>query len=324
MKLPFKVAGLALIFSALSAFAQPTTSLTSQPLKVVVPFAPGGGTDLYARLLSNGLSKRGVQMVVENKPGASGMIAATAVARAKPDGRTILFASLGTLVSNAVLLDKLTYDPQKDFRGVTQIGYQPSLIVARPDAPFKDIRGLVAYAKANPEKINRGSPGAAIITNLAPLAFENKYGFKTTHIPFNGVAPGFIALVSGQIDIMGTGPSGIAPYVSDGRMTLLGVMGESRLPQFPNVQTFKEQGYDFNGNLWYGLSVPAGTPVETVKELNKIVNEVLNDRDFKERAREMSVEPKGSSPDEYDAYVRAETERWVPELKRIKASMDTK
>ena len=324
MKLAWRLAGLALLCSALPALAQDSSALTSQPIKVVVPFAAGGGTDLYARLMSAQMAKQGVQMIVDNRPGASGVVAAQTVARSKPDGRTLLVSSLGTMVSNTVLVDKLPYDPQKDFRGVTQIGYQPSLFVARPDAPFKDIRELVAYAKANPGKINRGSPGAAIITNLAPLAFENKYGFQTTHVPFNGDAPGFAALLGGQIDIVGTGPTGVVSYVKDGRMKLLGIMGESRLPQFPEVETFKEQGYDFDGHIWYGLSVPAETPTETVKELNQIFQKVLNDPEFKERARQMAMEPKGTPHEEYDAYVRSEYDRWVPELRKIKETMDHK
>ncbi|WP_156909609.1 Bug family tripartite tricarboxylate transporter substrate binding protein [Ottowia thiooxydans] len=327
MKICSGLAGLALLATAFTSFtasAQSPSSLSAQPIKIVVAFAPGGGTDLYARLISNELAKRGTSIVVENKPGGSGVIAASTVARAKPDGHTLLFSSLGLLVSNTVLVDKLPYDPQKELRGVTHIGSQPTIIVARSDAPFKDIRGLVAYAKEHPEKVNRGSPGAAIITNLAPVAFESKYGFKTTHVPFNGDTPGLTALLGGQIDIVGTGPSGPMPYIREGRMKLLGVMGDKRLSQFPEVETFKEQGYEFDGSIWYGLSAPAGTPNEIVKELNKIFNDVLNDPAFRTRAAEMGIEAKGGTPAEYDAYVRSEADRWVPQLRKIQQAVSVR
>ncbi|WP_423456194.1 Bug family tripartite tricarboxylate transporter substrate binding protein [Ottowia sp. VDI28] len=324
MKIRSGIACWAFFATAFAAFAQSPSGPSAQPIKIVVAFAPGGGTDLYARLISNELAKKGTAVVVENKPGGSGVIAASTVARAKPDGHTLLFSSLGLLVSNTVLVDKLPYDPQKELRGVTHIGLQPTVIVARSDSPFKDIRSLVAYAKANPEKINRGSPGAAIITNLAPVAFEAKYGFKTTHVPFNGDTPGLTALMGGQIDILGSGPSGPMPYVRDGRLKLLGVMGDKRLPQFPDVETFKEQGYDFDGNIWYGLSAPAGTPTETINELNRVFNDVLSSPAFRARAAEMGIEAKGSTAAEYDAYVRSETDRWVPQLRKIQQAVSVK
>ena len=143
------------------------TAQAQQPLRIVVPFAAGGGTDQYARLLASELTRRGTQTIVENKPGASGIVAADNVARSKPDGTTVLMSSLSILASNTVMYDKLPYDPVKSFTPVTQIAYQPTIIVGRPDLPYKNITEMVAYAKAHPDKINRGSPGASILTNLA-------------------------------------------------------------------------------------------------------------------------------------------------------------
>ena len=201
------LAGLALALGAAPAAAQQTARL-------VVPFPAGGGTDVYVRLLAAELNKRGTQQyIVENRPGASGIIAASHVARSQPDGLTILLSSLSVLANNTVLFDKLPYDPQRDFAPVSQIAYQPAIIVGRMDLPYSNIKEMVAYAKANPGKINRGSPGAGILTNLAPLAFEIGQGFSTTHVPFSGDAPGLQALLGGNLDIHGTSITGPLPHI---------------------------------------------------------------------------------------------------------------
>lgn len=288
-----------------------------QPLRIVVPFAAGGGTDQYARLLAAELSKHGTQTIVENKPGASGIVAADTVARAKPDGGTVLMSSLSILASNAVMYEKLPYDPVKSFVPVTQIAYQPTIVVGRTDLPYKNIQEMVAYAKANPGKINRGSPGASILTNLAPMAFESLAGIRTTHIPFNGDSPGLQALLGNQIDIQGTSITGPLQHVKAGKMRVLGVMDAKRLPQVPDAPTFKEQGYDIEALLWYALSAPAATPKAEIDRLNQAVNKVLADPDFIARAQAIGMEPRGGSPEALAAYVKAETERWVPLLQRL-------
>ena len=288
-----------------------------QITRIVVPFAAGGGTDQYARLLAAELTQRGTQVIVENKPGASGIVAADYVARSRPDGQTLLMSSLSTLATNTVMYDKLPYDPVKSFAPVTQIAYQPTIVVGRTDLPYKNIKEMVAYAKTNPGKINRGSPGASILTNLAPMAFESMAGISTTHIPFNGDTPGLQALLGGQIDIQGTSITGPLQHIRAGKMRVLGVMDDKRLPQVPEAPTFKEQGYDIEALLWYGLSAPAATPKELVDRLNRTVNEVLADPEFVRRAQAIGMEPRGGTPDAFAKYVTAETERWIPLLQRL-------
>ena len=285
--------------------------------RIIVPFTPGGGTDQYVRLLSAELTKKGMQVIVENKPGASGIIAADYVARSRPDGKTVLMTSLSLLVSNTVVFEKLPYDPQKDFASVTQIAYQPSIIVGRPDAPFKNIKEMVAYAKANPGKINRGSPGAAILTNLAPIAFEQMVGISTTHIPFAGDPPGLMAVLQGEIDIQGTSITGPLQHIRAGKMIVLGVMDSKRLSQVPEAMTFKEQGYDIEAPLWYALSVPAATPRPIIDGLNKAINQVIGDPEFVAKAQAIGMEPKGGTPEELDRYIHAEFNRWVPVLRSL-------
>lgn len=292
-------------------------ALAQQMTRIVVPFAAGGGTDQYCRILAQELNRQGLNVIIENKPGASGIVAADHVARARPDGQTVLVSSLGILANNSVLYDKLPYDPAKDFAAVTQIAYQPAIVVGRTDLPYRNIREMVDYAKAHPGKINRGSPGAAILTNLAPIAFEKEQGFSTLHIPFNGDAPALQALLGRQIDIHGTSITGSLPYVKSGKLRVLGVMDSQRLPQVPDAPTFKEQGFDMVATLWYSLSVPAGTPRPVIDRLNKAVNKVIADPAFVERARAIGMEPRGSTPEELDRFVQVEADRWLPILRSL-------
>jgi tripartite-type tricarboxylate transporter receptor subunit TctC len=306
------IAGLlsGLVVALGSAQAQPAT-------KIVVPFAAGGGTDQYVRILAAELTKRGTQIIVENKPGASGIVAADYVARSRPDGLTVLVSSLGTLVNNTVLYEKLPYDPNKDFAPVTQIAYQPAIIVGRADLPYVNIKEMVAYAKTNPGKINRGSPGAAILTNLAPMSFEKAVGISTTHIPFNGDAPAVQALLGGQIDIHGTSITGSLPHIRSGKLRVLGVMDSRRLPQVPEAPTFKEMGYDLEATLWYSLSVPSATPKDAIDRLNKAVNQVIADPEFVTKARAIGMEPRGGTPEDLAKFLRTEHDRWVPLLQSL-------
>ncbi len=293
------------------------TAQAQQAARIIVPFAAGGGTDQYVRLMVAELNKRGMQVIVENKPGASGIVAADHVARSRPDGQTILMSSLGILANNTVIYEKLPYDPQKDFAAVTQIAYQPAIIVGRPDLPYKNIKEMVVYAKANPGKINRGSPGASILTNLAPMAFEKMAGISTTHIPFNGDAPALQALLGAQIDIDGTSITGPLQHIKAGKMIVLGVMDTKRLSQVPDAMTFREQGFDIDALLWYSLSVPSATPREVIDRLNKAVNQVLVDPEFIIKARNIGMEPRGGTPEELTKFIKVEFDRWVPILQSL-------
>ena len=288
-----------------------------QATRIVVPFNAGGGTDQYVRLLAAELTKRGMQTIVENRPGASGIVAADYVARSQPDGLTVLVSSLGTLANNTVLYDKLPYDPLKDFAPVSQIAYQPAIIVGRTDLPYKNIKEMVEYAKKNPGKINRGSPGAAILTNLAPMSFEKSLGISTTHIPFSGDSPAVQALLGGNIDIHGTSITGSLPHIRSGRLRVLGVMDSKRMPQVPEALTFKEQGFDLEATLWYSLSVPAATPKDVIQRLNRAVNDVIADPQFVEKAQAIGMEPRGGTPEQLAKFIQVEADRWLPVLQSL-------
>jgi len=285
--------------------------------KIVVPFNAGGGTDAYVRMLAEEMTKRGTRVIVENKPGGSGVIAASHVARAKADGRTLIMSFVGILGTNTVLFEKLPYDPQKDFASISSIAYQPTIIVGRTELPYRNIKELVEFAKANPGKVLRGSPGAAILSNLAPIAFEKSVGITTNHIPYSGDAQAIQAMLSDSIDIYGTSITSSLPHIRSGKFRVLGVMDSKRLPQVPDAPTFKEQGYDFEAPLRYYLSATGGTPKETIDKLNRAVNEVIADPAFVARAREIGMEPRGSSPEEMDKFLTTEIARWIPVVKSL-------
>ena len=282
-----------------------------------MPFNAGGGTDTYVRMLAEEMTKRGTRVIVENKPGGIRHIAASYVAKAPPDGQTLLMSFVAILGTNTVLFEKLPYDPQKDFKSVTQIAYQPTIIVGRTELPYKNIKEMVAYAKANPGMINRGSPGAAILSNLAPVAFEKSLGISTNHIPFGGDAQAIQAMLSNSIDIYGTSITSALPHVKSGKFRVLGVMDSQRLSQAPDAPTFKEQGYDFNAPLRYYLSVPGATPKDVVDKLSRAINQVIADPAFVERARVIGMEPRGGGPEAMDKLLREEIDRWMPVVKSL-------
>jgi tripartite-type tricarboxylate transporter receptor subunit TctC len=297
-----------------------SSASAQQVIRFIAPYTAGGGTDVYTRLVASELSKAGMQVIVENKPGASGAIAAEYVAKSKPDGLTLFVGSTTSMVFNPSQIDKLPYDPLKDFVPVSLIGYQPIIIVGRTDLPYSNLKEMVAYAKANPGKINRGSPGAGTPTNLGVLLFERMAGINTTHIPFNGDPPAIQALLGGSLDIHGTTITGPLAQVQAGKLRVLGVFDRKRLPQVPNAPTAKESGYDLEAYGWFALVAPAGTPRESIDRLNKAVNQVVTRDDFIARASAMGMEARGGTPEELGKYIRAEHDRWTPLLKSLPKS----
>lgn len=297
-----------------AAFAVATTSAIGQSgvTRIVVPFNAGGATDSYVRLIADEMSKRGVQTIVDNKPGASGMIAADYVARAKPDGTTLFLGSNSTLANNVVLFQKMSYDPFKQFTAVSHIGYQPSILMARADAPFKTLKEYISYAKANPGKINRGSVGAGNITNLAGVMLDKSAGISTMHIPFTGDPLVIQALLSSTVDAYVGSITLALPQAQAGKVRVLGVFDDKRLEQMPEVPTLKENGLNLESYAWYGIVAPADTPRETVVRLNKVINELLNSPDVISKAKSLGVIRRGGNPEELTKYIKAEYDKWSP------------
>ncbi|WP_280155379.1 tripartite tricarboxylate transporter substrate binding protein [Piscinibacter sp. XHJ-5] len=298
--------GSALLVTGIGAFAQANIT------RIVVPFNAGGATDGYVRLIAEEMTKRGIHTFVENKPGASGMIAGDAVARSKPDGLTLFMGSNSTLANNVVLFQKMPYDPAKDFAPVSHIGYQPSILIARASAPFSTLKDYVAYAKANPGKVNRASVGAGNITNLAGVMLDKAAGIQTTHIPYTGDPLAIQALLGDQVDVYVGSLTIVLPHVKAGKLRVLGVFDDQRLEQLPDVPTLQEAGHPLNAYAWYCLMAPAGTPPATVEKLNKTVNEILQDKDFAARASQLGVVRRGGTPQDLAKFIQSEYDKWAP------------
>lgn len=289
-----------------------TVAASAQVTRIVVPFNAGGATDAYVRAIAAEMTSRGIQTIVENKPGASGMIAADAVARAKPDGLTLFMGSNSTLANNVVLFEKMSYDPFKAFTAVSHIGYQPSILMARADAPFKDLKEYIAHAKANPGKVNRASVGAGNITNLAGEMLDKAAGIKTTHIPYTGDPLAIQAMLSGEVDVYVGTITLALPHTQSGKLRVLGVFDSKHLEQLAQVPTLKEVGYNVDAYAWYCLVAPMGTPAATVDKLNRAINDIIASKDFAARATQLGVVRRGGTPQELTQFIQAEYDKWAP------------
>ncbi|CAN7770059.1 tripartite tricarboxylate transporter substrate binding protein [Pseudorhodoferax sp. LjRoot39] len=289
----------------------------AQSTRLVVPYNAGGATDAYARQLADEMGKRGVQTIVENKPGASGMIAADYVARSKPDGLTLFIGSNSTLVNNVVLFAKMPYDPFKDFVPVSHFGYQPMLLIARSNAPFATVAEYVAYARANPGKINRASVGAGSITNLCAVLLDRAAGITTTHVPYTGEAPLIQAMLSDQLDVyVGSATQAVA-HIQSGKFRALAVFDQMRMEQFPGVPTLKESGYDIDALAWFGFVAPAGTPPAVVDRLGRVMSEILTSDSFTAKAARMGWIRRSGTPQEFGRFVQKEYKLWGPLIKDL-------
>ncbi len=299
--------GLALCaFGAAAADAYPT-----KPIKWVVPFPPGGAMDSMARTLGEKLSASMKQpVIVENRPGAGGSIGSNLVAKAAPDGHTIMIVSIGQAV-NPSIYPKLPYDAAKDFEPVSLVGIVPNLLVAHPSVKAGNVKELIALAKAQPGKISYASAGNGTTVHLAAELFSSMAGVDIMHVPYKGSAPAVTDLMGGQVDIMFDSLSSARPYVESGKLKALAVTTAKRSSAFPNVPTVAESGlpgYELSG--WYAVFVPAKTPKPVVDRLHAELVKALKQDDVRARFALLGAEPVGSSPQELAATVKTETARW--------------
>jgi tripartite-type tricarboxylate transporter receptor subunit TctC len=294
-----------------SAAAYPT-----RPIRLVVPFAPGGSNDIMARLAGQKLSESlGTQVVVDNRAGGSGIIGTDIAAKAAPDGYTLLMMSL-TFAVNPSLYSKLPYDTEKDLAPVTLVASAPLMLVVHPSLPAKSVQELIAYAKANPGKLNFGSGGPGTTPHLAGEMLKMMAGVKMTHVPYKGGGPALTDLVGGQIQLMLENIPSTLLHAKSGRLRALAVSGLKRSPLVPDLPTLDEaglKGYEIVG--WNGFFVPAGTSRSIVTLLYKETAKALGQADVKERLATMGAEPVGSSPDEFRAFVKTEIVKWAKVVK---------
>jgi tripartite-type tricarboxylate transporter receptor subunit TctC len=294
-------------FSATAAEPYP-----SQPIKWVVPFPPGGAMDTMARTLGERLSASMKQpVVIENRAGAGGAIGSGMVAKAAPDGRTMMIVSIGHAV-NPSIYPKLPYDATKDFEPVSLVGIVPNLLVAHPSVKANNVKELIALAKAQPGKLTYASAGNGTTVHLAAELFNSMAGVDIMHVPYKGSAPAVTDLMGGQVDIMFDSLSSAKPYVESGRLKALAVTTSKRSSVFPNVPTIAESGlpgYELSG--WYAVFVPAKTPRPIVDRLNAELVKALKQPDVRARFAQIGAEPVGSSPQELANTLKTETVRWA-------------
>ena len=280
----------------------------NKPIRLIVPYPPGGGTDIVARLVAQKMTQSmGQQVLVDNKPGASTIIGTDMVAKAPADGYTIGLVTDSHAI-NPNFFPKLPYDSVKDFAPVSQLVYVPLMMVAHPSLGVKTLRDFIALAKASPGKINYASIGNGTPHQLAMEWLKSLAGIALTHVPYKGVAPALADLVAGQVQVMFTGTSSAAPYVREGRLVPLGVSSAKRQPSFPDIPSVAEAGLpEFDFMTWYGVAAPAGTPREIVQRLSREIDAALNQPDVKERLAKLGVEGAPSSPEEFGAFMRKES-----------------
>jgi tripartite-type tricarboxylate transporter receptor subunit TctC len=295
-----------------SAFA---LDYPTKPVRLIVGVAPGGANDTVARLVAQTLAERlGQPVVVENRPGAGGNIGLEAAANAPPDGYTLLFATSANALSVA-FYDKANVNFARDITPVTSLVRGPLIMEVNPSFPAKTIPEFIAYAKANPSKINMASAGIGNTTHVAGELFMMLTGTKFTHVPYRGGAPAVTDLISGQVQVYFDGVSGSLDHVRSGRLRALGVTTSERADVLPNVPSIAEfvPGYEAGG--WYGIGVPKNVPAEVVDKLNREINASLADAKLKTRLADLGYTTSGSSPAEFGSMIAREIEKWAKVLK---------
>ncbi len=296
----------------------------ARPIRFVVAFPPGGGTDIIARSIAQKLSDRlAQQVVVDNRPGAGGNIGTDIVAKAAPDGYTMLMGSAGPLAINASLFASMPFDPVRDLAPVTLAASTPNVLVVHPSLHASTVKELIALARAHPGGINFASSGHGTPAHLAGELFNSMAGVKLVHVPYKGAAPALADLLGGQVQLMFSTMPPALPHVKDGKLRALAVTSAKRSPAAPDLPTVDEIALPgFEANTWHGVVVPAGTPSDIVGRLNRDIVAILHQPDVVERLSAQGAEPVGSTPEEFAAYIRSETVKWAKVVRESGAKAD--
>jgi tripartite-type tricarboxylate transporter receptor subunit TctC len=314
------LAALALAGSAAFAAAQ---SFPTHPITMVVPFPPGGSTDIIARTIAEKMTADLKQtVIVDNKQGAGGNTGADIVAKARPDGYTILLSSAGPLAINQHLYAKQGYDPLKDFAPVSYVALVPIMLVVNPQRPFGTVQELIAYAKANPGKLSYGSQGNGTTSHLTMELLKRQAGIDIAHVPYRGSAPASNDLMGGQIDLMFDNSPSTLPFVQAKRMKALGVASPKRVHGMDDIPSISETVKGFESVAWFGVVAPAGTPDAIVSALNKSINNALAATDVKARMFAVGVELIGGPPSNLKKQMTQESAKWGDVIKQTGIKFD--
>jgi tripartite-type tricarboxylate transporter receptor subunit TctC len=314
------------LFTAIAAFSIPLLALAgeaqfpSKPVIMVVPFSAGGPTDTVARNLAQAMSKSlGQQVIIENTAGAGGTVGAGKVARAKPDGHTILLYHIGMSTAPA-LYRKLAFNPLADFSYIGEVADVPMVLIGKKDLPPKDVKELVSYIKANKEKLNYGNAGLGAASHLCGLLLMSTLGTDVQTVPFQGTAPALAALMGGQIDFMCDQTTNTTGQIQSGAVKAYGVTSDKRVPSLPDVPTLQEQGLKgFEVNVWHALYAPKGTPKAAVDKLNAALRSALQDPSYQKALEKLGASPASkekATPEGLQQHLKSEIDRWGPIIKK--------
>jgi len=314
---------LALAFAAVAGSTAQAQSYPNRPIRVVVPFSPGGAVDGPMRLIAQELSKRlGQGVIVENKPGAGATIGSEIVAKAAPDGYTLLLASQTNAIS-ATLYPQLSFDPVKDFAPVSLIGREPGVLVVHPSLPVTTLQDFIAYVKARPGQVDYASSGNGSGQHLFAALLASMTGMKMNHIPYRGSGQATTDLIGGVVKVSVPGLAGMLPHIKSGKLRALAITGSHRSPQLPDVPTLAESGFPgYSAYVWLGLLAPKGTPAAIIDMLNREVVAALSTPEVKGYMANASIEALGSTPAEFGTFFRAERDTWARVIQTTGAKLD--
>ena len=310
------LAGIATLAAARSAVAQATWA-PDRPIRLVVPFAPGGSTDVTARLVAEAIAPRlGQPVVIENRPGAGGNIGSEAVARSAPDGHTLVMGTSSTHATNIALYRNLPYQPLRDFAPVGQVAFIPNLLVVHPDVPARDLPALIALGRARPGSLNFGNAGSGTSQHLSAAMIASRAGIEVTHVAYRGGAPAVTDLLGGKIQAMAAPLVEVIGHVQAGRLRAVAVTTARRSALLPEVPTIAETIPGFEVALWNGIFAPAGTPAAAVLRISAAIAEAMRTDDMRAKLAQQGSEPVGSTPEQFAAFIATEIPKWA-ELVRI-------
>ena len=321
-----RLAGAAVLAGLLGLGAGPAQAqdYPTKPVRFVVPFAPGGTTDVLARLLGEKLSASlGQQFVIDNQAGAGGNIGTAQVAKAEPDGYTILMGTVGTHAINQSIYPRLPFDPIKDFAPVTLVATVPNVLVVNPEVPVHSVAELIALAKEKPGELNFASSGNGSSIHLSGELFKSMTGVDMVHVPYKGSGPAVVDLLGGQVEMMFDNLPSSAPHIKAGTLRPLGVTSKERSPTLPDVPTIAEAGVPgYEALSWFGVLVPAGTPDAVVTRLQQEIAKILADPAMRERFAELGAVPVGDTPAEFAAFIGTETAKWADVVQKAGITLE--
>jgi len=321
-----KISAFTAAIAALLCVAQaaPAADYPTRPVTLVLGFAPGGPSDVMSRIFARKLEQvLGQPVVIENRPGAGGNVAAETVARAAPDGYTMLLANSGILAANASLYKKIGFDPVKDFLPITLVGAQANVLVINPALPAGTLAELIAYAKANPGKVSFASGGHGSSPHLAAELLKAEAKISIVHVPYKGTGPALQDVLAGHVQMMFSSVSPVKSLIESGKLRALAATTLKRTALLPNIATVAELGFPgFEATAWHGLVVPAGSPKEVVATLHRGMITTLNDPEVRKSLTNLGIDVVGSTPDELAAYIKVEIPKWAAIIKASGAKLD--